>query len=113
MLDREASHPDAVVADHDSRSIVQITRNLIEVCEKERCLALWPTCHLASEQHDARLPCPGESEKRTEVRVERHQDPTLFQSGCEHDRVRCALEADISHMDDVVTGGMQQIKDSR
>lgn len=76
-------------------------------------MALWPTCHLAPEQHDARLPCPGEREKRTEVRVQRDQDSTLFQSGCEDDRVRCALEADISHMHDVVTDGTQQIKDPR
>src|SRR3954464_15897638 len=56
LLDRETSNSDAVVTDHDRRSVGQVAGDLIEICQKERCLALWPTCHLASEQHDARLP---------------------------------------------------------
>lgn len=110
--DRESADPDVVVGENDDGSGVEIIGYRVEIPEQRGGLVLGSAVALP-EQDEARESSCGPGQKLTEVAVCRDQN-TVFTAGCgQHLIVNVSCQTTIRHVDDIVSGGDEQLGKTR
>ena len=104
MEEREAPDADAVVGDHDNRTLIEVGGDVIEMAEDDRRLVGRSGQVACPEQDHRWRRAPYQREQRAEIGVARHDHPILFVGEGEEFIVLGAFETEFEYVNGVMAG---------